>query len=104
MIAYQHVFYSLNTFCHMTMKILSFFQEGCMGCEEQAPILTEVEEDLEVEIETIDAVKNPQYIERYNLRVTPTTLVIDGDEVRERMEGLVQHEDLTAAIRRNLPE
>ncbi|MCK8518973.1 thioredoxin family protein [Methanoculleus sp. 7T] len=74
-----------------------------MGCEEQAPILLEVKKDLGIEIEEIDAVKNPQYIKKYNLRVTPTTLVVEDDTVRERMEGLVHRDDLEAAIRRHLP-
>jgi len=74
-----------------------------MGCEEQAPVLQEIEKDLGIEIAVIDAVKNPQYIKEYKLRVTPTTLVIEGDEVRERMEGFVHREDLEAAIRRHLP-
>ena len=87
----------------MAVKVISFFQEGCMGCEEQAPILQEVEKDLGIAIEVIDAVKNPQYIREHNLRVTPTTLVLKGDEVRERMEGLVHREDLEARIRRHLP-
>ncbi|WP_292364666.1 MULTISPECIES: thioredoxin family protein [unclassified Methanoculleus] len=86
----------------MAIKVISFYQEGCMGCEEQVPILREVEKDLGIEIEEIDAVKNPEYIKTYNLRVTPTTLVLEGDEVRERMEGLVHREDLEAAIRRHL--
>ena len=75
-----------------------------MGCEEQTPILREVEHDLGITIEEIDAVKNPQYIKEYNLRVTPTTLVIADDGVRERMEGLVHREDLEAAVRRHIPE
>ncbi|MDV2480559.1 thioredoxin family protein [Methanoculleus sp. Wushi-C6] len=88
----------------MALRILTFYQEGCMGCEEQTPILREVEGDLGVKIEEINAVENPQYIKEYNLRVTPTTLVIADDEVRERMEGLVHREDLEAAVRRHLPE
>ncbi len=88
----------------MAMRVISFYQEGCMGCEEQTPILHEVEQDLGIEIEEIDAVKNPEYIKEYNLRVTPTTLIIEGSEVRERMVGLVHREDLEAAIRRHLPE
>jgi thioredoxin 1 len=88
----------------MAVRVLSFYQEGCMGCEEQTPILREVESDLGITIEEIDAVKNPQYIKEYNLRVTPTTLVIADDGVRERMEGLVHREDLEAAIRRHIPE
>lgn len=88
----------------MAIRVICFYQEGCMGCEEQAPILREVERDLGIEIEEIDAVKNPEYIKMYSLRVTPTTIVLDGDEVLERMEGLVHREDLEAAIRRHLPE
>lgn len=88
----------------MAVKVISFYQEGCMGCDEQTPILREVEKELEIEIEEIDAVKNPEYIKKYSLRVTPTIIVLDGDEVRERMEGLVHREDLEAAVRRHLPE
>lgn len=87
----------------MAVKVISFYQEGCMGCEEQTPILHETKNALGIEIEEIDAVKNPRYIKEYNLRVTPTTLVIEDGEVRERMEGLVHREDLEAAIRRHLP-
>jgi thioredoxin 1 len=88
----------------MAVKVISFYQEGCMGCEEQTPILREVEKNLGIEIEEIDAVKNPEQIKTYSLRVTPTTLVIEGDRVRERMEGLVHREDLEAAIRRHLSQ
>ena len=88
----------------MVLKVITFYQEGCMGCEEQTPILRETQDALGIEIEEIDAVKNPRYIKEYNLRVTPTTLVIEDGEVRERMEGLVHREDLEAAIRRHLPQ
>ena len=88
----------------MAVTVISFYQEGCMACEEQAPILREAEKKLGIKIEEIDAVRNPDYIKKYGLRVTPTTIVLDGDDVRERMEGLVHREDLEAAIRRHLPE
>lgn len=88
----------------MALRVINFYQEGCMGCEEQTPVLREVEKDLGIKIEEIDAVKNPGYIKTYNLRVTPTTLVLEGDDVRERMEGFVRREDLEAAVRRHLPE
>lgn len=88
----------------MAVKVINFYQEGCMGCEEQAPILREVEKELGIKIEEIDAVRNPDYIKKYSLRVTPTTIVLDDDDVRERMEGFVHREDLEAAIRRHLPE
>ncbi len=88
----------------MALRVISFYQEGCMGCEEQAPILREVRKSLGVDIEEIDAVKNPRYIGEYGLRVTPTILVLVDDRVAERMEGLVHREDLEAAIRRHMRE
>ncbi|NLB01081.1 MAG: thioredoxin family protein [Methanomicrobiales archaeon] len=88
----------------MVVKVINFYQEGCMACEEQTPILREAEKELDIKIEEIDAVKNPEYIKKYTLRVTPTTIVLDDDDVRERMEGLVHREDLKVAIQRHLPE
>lgn len=87
----------------MAIKVISFYQEGCMGCEEQTPILREVGKDLRIDIEEIDAVKNPEYIKEYDLRVTPTTLILEDGKIRERMVGLVHREELEAAIRRYLP-
>ncbi len=88
----------------MAVRVICFYQEGCMGCEEQTPILREVEKEFGIEIEEIDAVRNPEYIRTYKLRVTPTILVLEDDVVRERMEGLVHREELEAAIRRHMPE
>jgi thioredoxin 1 len=85
----------------MALKVLSFYQEGCMGCEEQTPINRIVEKDLGIEIEEINAAKHPEYIRQYSLRVTPTILVVEDGEVRERMEGLTHREDLEAVINRH---
>lgn len=41
----------------MAVKVISFYQEGCMGCEEQTPVLREAEKDLGIKIEEIDAVR-----------------------------------------------
>ena len=84
----------------MAVRVINFYQEGCMGCEEQAPVLDEVRQRLGIVIEQIDAVKNPQYIKKYRFR-QPHTLVIEDYKVRERMEGFVHREDLEAAIRRH---
>lgn len=86
----------------MTVQVLCFYQEGCMGCEEQVPINREVEKNLGISIEEIDAVKNPQYVKDYRLKVTPTILVLVDGEVREKKEGLVHREELESAIKKYL--
>lgn len=73
-----------------------------MGCEEQAPINQEVSKALSIEIEEIDAVKNPEYIKQFGLRVTPTIIILDGEDVKERYEGVVHREELEEAIKKYL--
>jgi len=86
----------------MTVRVLCFFQPGCMGCMEQEPINAEVGRSLKISIEEIDAVKNPQYIKEFSLKATPTILVIRDGKVEERFEGVVHAEQLEAALKKYL--
>ncbi|KQC05727.1 MAG: glutaredoxin [Methanoculleus sp. SDB] len=83
----------------MVVRVLCFNQEGCMGCEEQAPINREVSKALGIEIEEIDALKNQEYIARYGLHVTPTIIIFEGDTEVRRFERVVHPEELEQAIR-----
>ncbi|OPX69214.1 MAG: thioredoxin 2 [Methanoregulaceae archaeon PtaB.Bin056] len=88
----------------MALRILYFSQEGCMACEEQEPIIAEVEKDCNVNVEriSISPRESREVIRDYRLTVTPTIVVIrDGAEV-ERFEGLVYREQMDEAIRRHL--
>jgi len=73
-----------------------------MGCMEQTPINLEVGKILKLEIEEIDAVKNPQYIQEFHLKVTPTIVIIRDGEVKERFEGVVQREQLESTLKKYL--
>lgn len=86
----------------MKIAVYHFTQEGCMGCEEQKPINHEVSTSLGIPIVDVDAVKNPECIRKYGLRVTPTILVLVEGEVKERFEGVTHREELEAAIRKYL--
>jgi len=86
----------------MAVSVTCFFQPGCMGCMEQTPINREVSDALHVSIGEIDAVKNPQYIKKYSLKVTPTTIIEKDGSVKERFEGVVHREQLESAIKKYL--
>jgi thioredoxin 1 len=86
----------------MTLRVLCFFQPGCMGCMEQEPINAEVGRALKITIEEIDAVKNPEYVREYQLTATPTILVIRDGSVKERFEGVVHAEQLEAVLKKYL--
>ena len=89
-------------FSYMAVNIICFSQEGCMGCEEQASINQEVMGLLKVKIEEIDAVKNPEYIKQYNLRVTPTIIILKDGEEKERFQGVIHREELENVIKKYL--
>jgi len=69
---------------------------------EQEPINREAEKVLSLTIEEIDAVENPQYVKDYNLKVTPTIILIQDGIVRERFEGVVHQEQLLETFRKYL--
>ena len=86
----------------MAVRVICFFQPGCMGCMEQTPINAEVSRSLNITIEEIDAIKNPQYIGEFQLKVTPTIVILKDGLPVERFEGVVHTEQLTGAIKKYL--
>lgn len=82
----------------MAIRILYFFQDGCMACQEQEPINREVEQDLDIKIEAVDPLKNPAYIREYNLKVTPTIIILGDGGEKARFEGVVHREQLEEAV------
>jgi thioredoxin 1 len=86
----------------MAVRVICFYQPGCMGCMEQTPINTEVGQALNITIEEIDVIKNPHFIREFTLKVTPTIVILRDATVLERFEGVVHTEQLLGAIKKNL--
>jgi len=61
-----------------------------------------VSRSLQIPIEEIDAVKHPQYIREYQLKSTPTILILKDGKTVERFEGVVHAEQLEAALKKYL--
>ena len=72
----------------MAVRVICFYQPGCMGCMEQTPINREVENSLNITIEEIDAIKNPQLIKQYRLKVTPTIVILEEGMFRSGLKEL----------------
>jgi thioredoxin 1 len=86
----------------MALRVICFYQPGCMGCMEQTPINAEVARSLNITIEEIDAIKNPDYIREFQLKVTPTIVILKDGLVKERFQGVVHTEQLIAALKEYL--
>lgn len=81
------------------LHVIAFFQDGCMACREQDRINSEVATSLNIHIEAINPLKERNYIDEYNLRVTPAIVIIKDGRVAGRFEGVVHREQLEDAIR-----
>jgi thioredoxin 1 len=86
----------------MAVRVICFYQPGCMGCMEQTPINAEVAKALNITIEEIDAIKSPHFIKEFTLKVTPTIIILKEEKILERFEGVVYPEQLRAAIMKYL--
>jgi thioredoxin 1 len=86
----------------MAVRVLSFYQEGCMGCLEQEPINRDVASAVSVPIESIDAKAEPEYIRRCGLKVTPTTIILVDDAVVEKVEGVLHREEFIDLLKKYL--
>ncbi len=86
----------------MALRVICFFQPGCMGCMEQTPINTEVSKLLNIPIEEIDAITNPAYVKEFGLKVTPTIVIISNGTVKEKLEGVVHREQLESTLKKYL--
>ena len=73
-----------------------------MGCLVQESINAEVEAALSVSIESINAKEQPDYISRYSLKVTPTTIIFSDDQVVEKVEGVLHQEEFSALLKKYL--
>jgi thioredoxin 1 len=73
-----------------------------MGCMEQTPINAEVAKSLNITIDEIDVIKNPQYIREFRLKVTPTIVILKEGLTQERFEGVVHTEQLIGVLKKYL--
>jgi thioredoxin 1 len=86
----------------MVLRVICFFQPGCMGCMEQTPINTEVGKLLNIPIEEIDAIQNPKFVKEFQLKVTPTIVVLVDGMAKEKLEGVVHREQLESTLKKYL--
>ena len=73
------------------MKVLKFFTEFCGPCRAMSAKLTE----LGFEVESIDAIKRRDLVEKYSVMAVPTLIKVDGEgEEIARLRGAQTAEKL----------
>jgi thioredoxin 1 len=81
--------------------LVDFFATWCGPCQQLAPILKEVKDELgnNVSILKIDVDKNQQLAAQYQVRGVPTMLLFKNGKQVWRQSGLVYKNDLINVIK-----
>ena len=80
------------------MKILKFYSPCCGQCKDVANEFKD--HPLDVSIEDINVMENPEVADKYNVKGLPTILLLnDKDEVIETWRGIVKSEVINSMIK-----
>ena len=84
----------------MTVRLKDFYADWCGPCKTQDPILEEIEEDRngEVEFEKINVDEQQEIANEYQVRSLPTLVIENDDGVVERFIGVTQRDQIETAL------
>lgn len=80
--------------------IVDFWGPKCGPCKMMDPLLDEIakERSGSLRVAKVNVMDNPQLVERFRLRGTPTLLIISGGEVRQQFVGATGKKALLEAV------
>lgn len=69
------------------IKILDFYADWCVPCKKLAPILEELQNEMQLTIEKINVELEPEKADDYAVRNIPTLLIYKDDILKATVVG-----------------
>lgn len=83
------------------MKIMEFSAKWCMPCKMLAPVLEDIEKELNIQIDRIDIDEDMENTIKYGINVVPTMLLIKENKVISKITGNISKKEIIDWIRNN---
>ena len=83
------------------LKLVKFYTTWCVPCKMLTPILNQLKQEFNLEIEEINADNGvPEEYSSYNIMSTPTVLVFKDGKFVEKIQGLQTPQTYKETIQR----
>ena len=85
--------------------VLFFWGAGCSYCEQQKPVMNDLEDDYSGQNVTfywLDVNNHDKISDEYDVYGVPTTVVLDKDGVEEKFVGFTEYDRIEKAINQAL--
>jgi len=80
--------------------LVDFWGPQCGPCKMMDPVLDEIAKERggSLRVAKVNVADNPQLVTRFGIRSTPTLLVFNGGEVKQKMVGATGKKALLSAV------
>lgn len=83
------------------LKLVEFFATWCGYCQKQHPVLEELSKNS-IWIGTVDVDKNPQLVEKYDIKGFPTFVLFKNGKIISKLSGYHDKSQLLARLMENI--
>lgn len=86
------------------LVLVDFYSDSCVPCKRLSPILADLEESYEDQIVVgkVNALFEEDLVQKYDITSTPTVLLFKNGEIKVRLGGKIDKNELTQQINNNL--
>ena len=81
------------------MKQIIYFSAGwCTACQSMSPMVDQLKREKNISVTKIDTDYDASYVEKYNVKSVPTTIILENNDEVRRHTGVLNYQQLNNLI------